>query len=86
MRVVRCPTKCSRKLAAGEIRRVPAPPGYLAGYHVGCPGCGVPTGHSAVDVTFSEEGESLSMTDWTCTHCGVRFFIEKDEIHVRPAL
>lgn len=31
---------CARKLRPGQVKRVPADPRYLVGYHVACPGCG----------------------------------------------
>lgn len=88
MRLVRCPTKCTAKLRAGECKRIPRDAAYLAGYYVGCPVCGMPQAIRPEDATILEEGldpgetPRLTVSAVTCSRCASVFRIDADEVLV----
>jgi hypothetical protein len=92
MRLERCPNKCTAKLRAGECKRVPRNSvGYLAGYYIGCPGCGLPQAVRPEDATIVEEGMDvgetprLSVSAVRCSRCSVVYRIDGDEITTEVA-
>lgn len=89
MYILRVPSKCVARLAAGEVKRIPVSnPTYLAGYYIGCPSCGRPQAIPTANAQFHEEGLDvgdtpvLSMSKVECDRCHVCFSIERDEVIV----
>ena len=87
MRLRRCPTKCTRKIVAGDARRVPARDlSILSGYYLGCPGCGRAVSVSATATAMREAGmdvgetPELTVAPTACDRCGVRFRVDRDEV------
>jgi hypothetical protein len=92
MRLARCPSKCTAKLRSGECKRVPQNVAvYLAGYYVGCPGCGFPQAVRVEDATIAEEGMDvgevprLTVSPVRCSRCEVLYRIDSDEITIVEA-
>ncbi len=86
VRLRRVPTKCVRKLSAGEAKRVPRDLTRLSGYHIGCPGCSRPQAISIASTPILEEegpGDGppiVTIDPVVCDRCGVRFRVVRDEV------
>lgn len=50
------PTRCVRRLARGEVKRVPSV-GRLVGYYVACPGCGFVAPYLAEEAGWIESAD-----------------------------
>jgi hypothetical protein len=53
-------TRCARRLAKGEVKRVPMS-GALVGYHVACPGCGLVRQYLAEEAGWTEATDALGV-------------------------
>jgi ferredoxin len=86
VRIARAPSKCTRRFAPGDARRVPKDLTILSGYYVGCPGCGRAVSISITAATIVEEGmdvgetPAVSISPVTCDRCGVHFRVDRDEV------
>lgn len=82
MKIVRADKTCVARLAAGNVKRIPTNPQYLAGYYVGCPaGCGLVVALPTHEKTFKEHDDgTMTMTEHRCDRCRRQYRIVRDEV------